>query len=399
MTRAILKPGRERSARQGHPWIFSGAIARLNGSPAPGELVEVRAADGSFVGLAAFSPASQIRLRLWTTTPGLAVDEAFLQARLAAAVAARQRLGLLRPDGGCRLVHGEADGLPGLIVDHYAGYLAVQFLAAGVEALREVILDALTSLLAPAGILERSAASARRLEGLASRQGPLRGSPPPPELAVRSGELWLLADLAHGQKTGAYLDQQANHWRVARHAADARVLDVFAHTGGFGLAALIRGARRATLVESSADTLALARRQAERNGLAADCEFVAANAFDYLRELAAAGANFDLVILDPPKFVHNAGQLKRGARAYKDINRLAMGLLADGGLLASFSCSGNVSRELFHKILAGAARDAGCQANLVAGLGQPADHPVALQIPETEYLTGALVQVRRPDQP
>ena len=394
LARVTLKRGRDESLRRGHPWVFSGAVERVDGNPARGELVQVNAADGSFRALAAWSPDSQIRLRAWTMDPAEPVDDNFFRRRLEQALAARRLLGLLQPDGGCRLIHGEADGLPGLIVDHYAGYLVCQFLSAGAETWRDLLLDLLEELLTPSGIFERSAASARRREGLPSRQGLLRGTAPPDPVEIRSRKLRMLASIAHGQKTGAYLDQQDNHWRVAQHAAGARVLDVFAHTGGFALAALTAGAGEATLVESSADTLEQARQQAALNGLAERCRFVVDNAFEQLRALLDAGERFDLVVLDPPKFVHNAGQLKRGARGYKDINRLGMALLKPNGLLATFSCSGNVDRPLFQKILAGAALDAGRQASIVEQFGQSADHPIALAVPDSEYLKGFLLQVR-----
>lgn len=388
-----LKPGRERNLCRGHPWVFSGAIAEVHGSPTSGETVAVHAADGRFLAWAAWSGSSQIRLRIWSRDPDTRIDDTFLAGRITAAIDLRRRRGLLSADCACRLVYSEGDGLPGLVVDYFSGYLVCQFLSAGAERWRETLVDALASALRPAGIFERSTAASRRKEDLPPRQGLLRGNSPPPELEYQRNSLRWLANLAHGQKTGAYLDQHDNHQRVAA-VATGRVLDMFSHAGGFGLTALAAGATHALLVDSSPDALDLARANADLNGLADRCEFQRGDAFEWLRTLVVEGRRFDQVILDPPKFVHSAAQVRKGARAYQDINRLALQLVAPGGTLATFSCSGNVDSGLFRKIIASAAAEADRDSLLLATLGQPPDHPVPLAVPESEYLKGLLLQVR-----
>jgi 23S rRNA (cytosine1962-C5)-methyltransferase len=291
------------------------------------------------------------------------------------------------------LVYAESDGLPGLIVDHYAGWLVCQFLAAGAEHWREAIADALLELCAPLGVYERSEAAVRRKEGLPSRRGVLRGAEPPAEIELRAGAARLHVDVAGGQKTGAYLDQQLNRERVAAYAAGGSVLDAFSYTGGFAIAALVRGASEALLIDSSIDALRLAERETDRNGVLERCHFVVADVFEELRALRAEGRRFDTVVLDPPKFVHTAEQLQAGTRGYKDINMLGLQLVRPGGVLATFSCSGHVDAALFQKIVAGAALDAGRDAQIIERLAQPGDHPIALEFPEADYLKGLVLRV------
>jgi 23S rRNA (cytosine1962-C5)-methyltransferase len=266
-------------------------------------------------------------------------------------------------------------------------------LSAGADRARDVVSDALMELCEPRGVFERSEASARRKEGLASQRGVLRGDAPPAEIEVRMGRTNWLVDVVNGQKTGAYLDQQRNRERVAELAHGAEVLDAFAYTGGFAIAALTAGAAGATLVESSAEALRTAEREAEANGVAGRCRFVAASVFDELRSQRDDGRRYDLVVLDPPKFVHSAEQVNAGSRGYKDVNMLGLALLKPGGLLATFSCSGHVDALLFQKIVAGAALDAGRDAQIIERLSQPADHPIALEFPEAEYLKGLILRV------
>ncbi len=393
MARVFLKSGRERSVVRRHPWIFSGAIERLDGSPEPGETVEVLTADGTFVARAAYSPASQIRARVWTFDEGEAVDADFLRRRLARSVESRRRLGFLADRGACRLVFAESDHVPGLIVDQYANFIVCQFLAVGAERWRDAIVAALVEICSPAGIYERSEAGARRKEGLKSRRGVLHGNEPPAALEISAGDCRHLVDIVNGQKTGGYLDQQANRARVAAHAREARVLDAFAYTGGFAIASLRAGAVSARLIDTSTEALAAAKREAELNDVAARCEFTVADVFDELRSIRDSGEHFDLVVLDPPKFVHSAEQLPAGSRGYKDINMLALRLVRRGGILATFSCSSHVDAALFQKIVAGAAIDAGRDAQILERLGQPPDHPVALEFPEGEYLKGLVLRV------
>ncbi|HZF29506.1 MAG TPA: class I SAM-dependent methyltransferase [Gammaproteobacteria bacterium] len=393
MKRVFLKPGREKSLLRRHPWVFSGAIERVEGSPAVGETMDVVASTGEFLARGAYSPASQIRLRVWTFDEEESVDEAFIARRLARAVESRERLGLVDPEGACRLVFAESDGLPGLVVDRYADFVVCQFLSAGADSLRATIAELLEELSGARGVYERSEASSRKKEGLPSLRGTLRGADPPAAIEVRSGDARFLVDVVNGQKTGAYLDQQANRRRVASYALDADVLDAFAYTGGFAISALKAGAASAVLVDSSEEALRLADRETVANGVGDRCRFVVANVFDELRVLREAGESYDLVILDPPKFVHSAEQVNAGSRGYKDVNMLGLSLVRPGGVLATFSCSGHVDAALFQKIVAGAALDAGRDAQIIERLAQPPDHPVALEFPEAEYLKGLVLRV------
>jgi 23S rRNA (cytosine1962-C5)-methyltransferase len=387
-----LKEGRDESIRRRHPWIFSGAVAAVRGTPAAGDTVVVESARGEFLAAAAYSPQSQIRLRVWSFADEV-VDADFFRRRIEAALTLRRDLGLLAADGACRLVYAEADELPGLVVDRYGDVLQCQFLSAGAEHWRDVIAAALQELCAPAAIFERSVGSGRKKEGLPSRQGLIAGHLQQEFLELRSGNVRFLVDPAGGQKTGAFLDQQRNQIGVAAMAGRGRVLDAFSYTGGFALQALAQGADRATLLDSSASALEAARRQAELNGVAGRCEYLCSNAFEALRELKDHGEHYELVVLDPPKFVHGAGDLRKGTRAYKDINRLGLALVAPGGMLATFSCSGNVDAGLFQKVVASAAVEAGRRARIVEHLFQSPDHPVLLDFPESLYLKGLLLQV------
>jgi 23S rRNA (cytosine1962-C5)-methyltransferase len=388
-----LKPGRERSLKRRHPWVFSGAIAGVDGSPVSGDTVRVQSESSETLALGAWSAQSQIRVRVWSFDADVAIDAKFIAGRIAQAVAARRRLGLLDSPGACRLVFAEADGLPGLVVDRYADFLACQFLAAGAERWREAVLDALETELKPRGIFERSEASARRKEGLPSARGLLRGEAPPARIEIELHGLRQLVDLVEGQKTGAYLDQRDNRHRVARYAGGARVLDAFSYSGGFALSCLAAGAIDAVLLDSAESALTLAVEQARLNGLEARCGILEHDVGNALREFDKANERFDLIVLDPPKFVHTADQVNTGSRAYKDINRLAFGLLSPGGVLATFSCSGHVDPLLFQKIVAGAAVDARRDAQILEKLSQPADHPVGLHFPEGEYLKGLILRV------
>ena len=388
-----LKRGREKSLLRKHPWVFSGAIERVQGEPAPGDTVEIVDAAGAFLAWAAYSPASQIRARVWSFVPEETIDAAFLRGRLERAIESRRELGLVGTDTACRLVFAESDGLPGLVVDRYAGFVVCQFLSAGAEHWRAEIAGSLVELCGPRGIYERSEASARRKEGLPSQRGVLRGEAPPAEIEVRMGSTHWLIDVVNGQKTGAYLDQQRNRGRVAELAAGAEVLDGFAYTGGFAITALVAGASGATLVESSTEALRTAEREAAANGVADRCRLLAASVFDELRLQRDDGRRYDLVVLDPPKFVHSAEQVSAGSRGYKDVNMLGFELVRPGGLLATFSCSGHVDAALFQKIVAGAALDAGRDAQILERLSQPPDHPIAIEFPEAEYLKGLILRV------
>ncbi len=388
----VLKPGRDKSVKRHHPWVFSGAIEKMIGEPQSGDTVLVRSAEGTPLGLAAYSEQSQIRARLWTADATATIDAAFLRARLKSALDLREQLPLARQTNAMRLVHGESDGLPGLIVDRYADVLVAQFLSAGMERWRDAILDALVELTGCEAVFERSDAEVRTLEGLPERAGFVRGNSDAARCAISEHGLVFHVDVAAGQKTGFFLDQRANRLRIRELSAGRDVLDCFCYTGGFAIASLAGGAREVSAVDSSGAAIAVARDNLAANALdAARMEFREADVFLHLRDLRNRGEKFDLIILDPPKFAPTAAQVENASRAYKDINLLALKLLSPGGLLATFSCSGGVSPDLFQKIIAGAALDAGGSARIIERFGPAADHPVALEFPEGDYLKGLLV--------
>jgi 23S rRNA (cytosine1962-C5)-methyltransferase len=390
MNPLILKKGRDKALRRRHPWIFSGAVEKASGKA--GETVEVRDASGKALALAAYSPKSQIRARVWTFDPAEAVDAGFFRGRIQKALALREALPAAKHTNALRLVNGESDGLPGLVVDRYADVLVAQFLAAGVERWRDPILDALSEVSGCEAIFERSDAEVRKLEGLEPRVGFARGNRNATRCPIIEYGLNFRVDVEQGQKTGFFLDQRENRQRVRALAAGREVLDGFSYTGGFSIAALAGGAKRVTAIESSAPALEVAKENLAANPLdASRVEFVQADVFSKLRELRDRNAKFDLVVLDPPKFAPSAAQVQKAARAYKDINLWALKLLAPGGLLATFSCSGGVSAELFQSIVAGAGLDAGADAKIIERFGAAADHPMALEFPEGEYLKGLLV--------
>jgi 23S rRNA (cytosine1962-C5)-methyltransferase len=385
-----LKPGREKSLRRRHPWIFSGAVEKADGKA--GDTLEVRAAGGTPVALAAYSPKSQIRARVWTFDCSQTVDKAFLREKIRAAIRLREQLSASRHTNAVRLVHGESDGMPGLVVDRYADVLVAQFLAAGVERWREAILDLLVELTGCEAVFERSDAEVRKLEGLQPRTGFVRGNRTAARCPIIEHGLNFRVDVEQGQKTGFFLDQRENRQRVRALAAGRDVLDGFSYTGGFAISALAGGAKRVSAVESSADAIQIARENLAANPLdAGKLEFVQADVFKHLRVLRDAGARYDLIVLDPPKLAPTAAHAKNAARAYKDVNLLAFKLLAPGGLLATFSCSGGVPADLFQSIVAGAALDAGAEAKIIERFAAAADHPVALEFPEGEYLKGLLL--------
>ena len=387
-----LKPGRDKSLRQHHPWVFSGAIATADVALVSGATVDILSADGAFLARAAYSPVSQIRARVWTFDPRESVDGAFFARRVARAVAARTAM-LDARHTGCRLIHGESDGLPGVVADRYADTIVVQLSSAGGERWRDAIVAALAETTGAKCIYERSDADVRKLEGLAPRVGVVHGTLADAVTFTEDGISYRV-DVAGGQKTGFYLDQRANRAAVRALAAGREVLNLFCYTGGFTLAALAGGAARVLSVDSSAEALALGSENLWRNpALAADrVEWREADAFVELRKLRDRGAGFDLVVADPPKFAPTAAHAERAARAYKDVNLWALKLLRPGGLLATFSCSGGVDADLFRKIVAGAALDAGADASVVGGFGASADHPVALAFPEGDYLKGLLIR-------
>jgi len=391
--RVMLKPGREKSLLHHHPWVFSGAIASVEGRPGPGETVDVHASGGAWLGQGAWSAESQIRVRMWTWQSGQAVDADLMRARVLHAHGLRAGR-YPGPQAAYRVVNAESDGLPGVIADRYGPHVVCQFLSAGAERWREVVAAALAGLPGCEGVYERSDADVRRKEGLAPRTGVISGTPPPSRVEILEGGARFLVDIAAGHKTGFYLDQRENRARVGAEAAGCEVLNCFAYTGAFGIAALAGGATRVTNVDTSALCLALAAEHVRINGFdESRAEQVHADVFAVLRAWRAEGRRFDMVVLDPPRFVESRAALVRGCRGYKDINMLACQLLRPDGMLATFSCSGLVGADLFHKVVADAALDVGRQVRILARLSQAADHTVDVQFPEGLYLKGLLCVV------
>lgn len=383
-----LKPGKEKSLRRRHPWVFAAAVDRVTGEPGSGETVELRGADGRFLCRAAYAPASVIRTRAWSFDETETVDAAFLRRRIREAVA--RRAPLAAHTNAVRLVFGEADQLPGLVVDRYAGQLVVQFHSAGVERWREVLLEALIEATGCQAVYDRSDPATCAREGLTAQPGVLRG-PTPGLIEVVEHGVRYEVDVERGHKTGFYIDQRDNRAEVAAWAAGRRVLNAFCYTGGFTLAARRAGAIEALSIDSSAEALRQAARLEQLNGLAASA-WVEDDVFKHLRVLAAQSRRFDLIVLDPPKFAPTSHHVDRAARAYKDINLKALELLAPGGLLFTFSCSSAISTDLFQKIVAGAVFDARVEMQLVKRLQAGIDHPMLMTHPEGEYLKGLMLQ-------
>lgn len=393
-TRILLKPGREKSLRLRHPWVFSGAIARVEGSVEPGQPVEVLSSRGEWLACGDYNPRSQIALRLLTFHPDEAVEAAFWRRRLLAALARRRETPGLAEATARRLVYAESDGLPGLIVDQYGEWLVLQALTLGMEQRKGEIVALLQELLAPRSIYERSDVDVRAQEGLSQCVGPLAGEEPPDIVEITEDGLRFCVDLRRGHKTGFYLDQRENRRAVARYCTEAVVLNAFAYTGGFAVHALRAGARRVTNLDSSAEALRVAADNLALNGLSAErAEQVEGDAFQVLRAWRDAGRTFGVVILDPPKFAFSRAQLNAATRGYKDINMLAMRLLRPGGVLCTFSCSGLVSEDLFQKVVFGACLDVGREVRILQRLSQGPDHPVALTFPEGAYLKGLICRV------
>lgn len=390
-----LRAGKERSLLRRHPWIFESAIAK--GTADAGETVRVESFEGNFLAWAAYSPVSKIRARVWSFDESQRIDATFLIAAIASSVRARDRFDI--QSDGMRLVHGESDGLPGLIVDRYGDTLVAQFLSSGAERWKEVLADALLAATGLSKLYERSDASGRALEGLPEVSGWLRGEGPV-DLVLREHDWRLAVNIATGHKTGFYLDQRDSRRKFAdysRRLKFKRVLNCYCYTGGFTVAALTGGAAHVTSIDSSGPAIERAAANVALNGFEGSrATFMDADVNATLRQFGAEGKTFDAIILDPPKFAPTVAHAERAARAYKDINRLAFKILAPGGVLFTYSCSGGISADLFHKIVASAGIDAQVDGFITERMGGAPDHPMTINFPEGEYLKGLVVMRKCP---
>lgn len=391
MTSVTLKKGRDHSVRLRHPWIFSGAVERVDGDCAPGETVSVRDCRGEALGFGSISPSSQIAVRMLSFDPSATVDDTFVADAVRRSVALRAGIADSVPTTAQRLVNAESDGLPGVTIDRYGEWLVGQFTTAGAERWKGAVVKAAMDVAPSRGFFERSDADSRSREGLDAATGTLAGEEPPREIEISENGCRYLVDVRKGHKTGFYLDQRDNRAVVGTAARGRDVLNVFSYTGGFGVAAAKGGASSVVNVDISADAMALCRRNFNLNGAGAAAEYIEGNAFEVLRTMRDLRKSFDLVVLDPPKFAEGRGRLMGALRGYKDLNLLAMKLLRPGGLLATFSCSGLVTPDIFRKVVMEAALDAGRDMRIVRQLRQAPDHPESVFFPEGLYLKGLLL--------
>ena len=396
MADVTLKSGRDKAVRNRHPWIFSGAIDRIAGTPDDGDVVTVRDARGAFLARGYLNRRSQIAVRLLSWDQDEPIDDAFWQRRIAEAIARRAPLaaGTAPPTTAYRLIHGESDRLPGLIVDRYADFAVVQCLTLGIDRRKNIAVDTLRQVLAPAGVYERSDVDVREKEGLPLVAGPLDGETPPDTVEILENGHRFLVDIAGGQKTGFYLDQRENRQALAGVAEGREMLNAFSFTGAFSVYAAAAGAGPITNLDTSKAALDLARAHVRLNGPPRPADaYDLGDAFQMLRRYRDQGRSFDLIVLDPPKFAPTRRHVQRASRAYKDINLLAIKLLRPGGILFTFSCSGGVDATLFQQIVFGASVDAGRDVQIIRHLSQGADHPVLLSFPESAYLKGLICRV------
>lgn len=392
MNKVFLKANRDKSLKQHHPWVYSGAIARVEGKVENGETVEVYSHSGELLALAAISPGSQLALRVWSFDTNKVIDQKFFDDALAAAYDLRQTLDIPQRTTAWRLCSSEGDNLPGVTVDVYNDYAVLQLTSAGAEFNKDLIINSLKKLQNWSAIYERSDAAVRKYEKLAPRSGLIAGTLPEDLLAINEDGRKLYVDIVNGHKSGFYCDQRESRTAVQKIAQGKSVLNLFSYTGGFGVAAALGGAKHVINVDTSAPALAMAAKNFALNDIAPEkYENIEADGFSFLRKCRGEHRKFDLIILDPPKLVDSMRNMAKGCRAYKDAMLQAFHLLDKGGMLFTFSCSGLVTRELFAKIAADAANDARCDARIVADLGQGADHAISTAFPEARYLKGFLI--------
>ena len=389
MSLIILKKSADSFIKRKHPWIFSGAIEKVEGNPSNGETVQIFTSSKTLIGYGSFSPSSQIRVRVLSFDPEEKINGDFFRRKILFADSLREKIIDTSKTNAYRIINSESDGLPGLIVDRYSDYLVCQFLSAGVEAIKEVIIEILNDIFKPTGIFERSDVEVRTKEGLQPIQGLLKGIAPDDLIEVLENGFKFLVDIRGGHKTGFYLDQRDNRALVSEFSKGRSVLNCFSYTGGFSVYTLASAAEKITQIESSSSALELANKNIELNGLSlSSVENINDDVFKVLRNFRDEGRTFDLIILDPPKFAESASQIQQASRGYKDINLLAIKLLNPGGILFTFSCSGHISQELFQKIVADAALDSSREVKIIKQLTQSADHPIATNFPEGLYLKG-----------
>jgi 23S rRNA (cytosine1962-C5)-methyltransferase len=389
MPSVTLKKSRDKVLERKHPWIFSGAIEKIEGQPSNGETVQIFTSNKKLVGYGSFSTLSQIQVRVWSFDPAEIIDGDFFRRKISLASSLREKIIDTSKTNAYRIINAENDGIPGLIVDRYANFLVCQFLSAGAEFFKETITEALNDIFKPVGIYERSDVEVRTKEALQPILGLMKGASPDDLIEVKENGIKFLVDIMNGQKTGFYLDQRDNRLLVSEFSKGKNVLNCFSYTGGFSVYALAAGASSVTQVETSLSALEIANKNIQLNGFDTSAvENINDDVFNVLRKFRDERKTFDLIILDPPKFAESASQIQKASRGYKDINLLAIKLLNPGGVLFTFSCSGHISPELFQKIIAGAALDSGREAQIIKHLTQSSDHPVSLNFPEGLYLKG-----------
>jgi len=394
MQSVTLKKSADSFIKRKHPWIFSGAIEKIEGNPSNGETVQIFNSEKKLVGYGSFSPSSQLRVRVWSFDPEEKIDRDFFRRRILLASEVRNHLIDSSRTNAYRIVNAESDGLPGLIIDRYANYLVCQFLSAGAEFNKKLIIEILDDVFKPVGIFERSDVEVRTKESLQPAKGLLKGTVPDDLIEVRENGFKFLVDIKGGHKTGFYLDQRDNRALVSEFAKGKNVLNCFSYTGGFSVYSLASGAEKVTQIEASASALDLSLKNAELNNIDTSLiENINGDVFEVLRKFRDERRTFDLIILDPPKFTESTSQIQKASRGYKDINLLAIKLLNPGGILFTFSCSGHISQDLFQKIVADASLDSGREVQIIKQLTQSSDHPVSLSFPEGLYLKGLVCSV------
>lgn len=394
MSSVTLKKSADAFIKRKHPWIFSGAIEKVDGNPSNGETVQILTSDKKLIGSGSYSPSSQIRVRVCSFNPEEKIDSDFFKKKISMAALLREKLIDTSITNVFRIINAESDGLPGLIVDRYSDFLVCQFLSAGAEFNKETTIEILNDIFKPIGIFERSDVEVRIKEGLQPAQGLLKGNVPDELIEVRENRFKFLVDLKSGHKTGFYLDQRDNRKMLSKFSKGKSVLNCFSYTGGFSVYALAYGAEKVTQVEASASAIDLSLKNFKLNNLDSSLvENINGDVFEVLRKFRDERKTFDLIVLDPPKFAESASQIQKASRGYKDINLLAIKLLNPGGILFTFSCSGHISHELFQKIVADAALDSGREVRIIKQLTQSSDHPVSLNFPEGLYLKGLICSI------